>query len=89
MCIKDPGSNKKLLFANIAIGTVIKPARVSPSFNCAVIISNSEKFKTEKAFLNRFEKYDLSHEVLFYEAVSECKFDRIKNILLNAHKRVR
>ena len=87
LSINTPGSNEKLLFANVAMGTVIKPTRVNPSFNCAVIINNSEKFKTSKPFLNRFEKYDLSHEVLFKEALSCCQ-THIKNMLLYAKGKV-
>uniref|UniRef100_A0A1X7UCD1 RING-type domain-containing protein n=1 Tax=Amphimedon queenslandica TaxID=400682 RepID=A0A1X7UCD1_AMPQE len=87
LCINTPGTNEKVLFANVAIGTIIKPTRVSPFFNCAVIINNSDKSKTSKPFLNRFEKYSLSHEVLFQESLSSCQY-HIKNILVYAKNNV-
>lgn len=70
-CVKSTTKeNEKLYYANVTIGPLVKPTRVSPYFNCAMIISNSEVAHTERPFLNRFEKFSLSHKVLLKEALS-------------------
>ena len=74
-----------LFYCNVAIGSIIKPTRVSPCFNCAMVISQSEVPHTERPFLNRFEKFSLSHKVLLKEALSmHCHsirslFDNVTN----------
>ena len=85
-CIKSTINEDELLFySNVAIGPVMKPTRVSPYFNCAMIISQSEVPYTERPFLNRFEKFSLSHKVLLKEALSKHSlgirsfFDSITN----------
>lgn len=87
ICIPNPATGEKLLYANVAIGTVIKPTRVGLSFNCAVILSDSEKSRTKKPFLNRFEKYNLSHRVIFTQILLSLQ-DHIKSIMINAKNKV-
>lgn len=53
-----------------------------------MIISSSEKSRTKKPFLNRFEKYDLSHKALFREALLCCQ-GHIKKMMTYAKDRVR
>ena len=67
-CIKNQSNTS--FYANVAVGPNVRPTRVSPQFNCVMIISSSELPKVEKPFLNRFEKYALSHDVLFREVLS-------------------
>ena len=69
-CIKN--QSRTSFYANVAVGANIRPTRVSPQFNCVMIVSSSELLKMEKPFLNRFEKYTLSHDVLFKEVLSSC-----------------
>ena len=78
-CIKTVSGDK--IYTHIAIGTIIKPTRVDPSFNCVMVLSSSEVKTTPKPFLNRFEKYAISHEVLFNEVLSTCPFN-VKNLLI-------
>ena len=58
-------------YANIAIGAHIKPCRVHPNFECVVVVKLSDlKQKNIPApFLNRFEKYLLSHELILEAAL--------------------
>ena len=51
-------------YANIAIGAHNKPSRVNPEFQCVVVIKKSEVNTTPAPFLNRFEKYLISHQSL-------------------------
>ena len=51
-------------YANIAIGSHSKPCRVDPNFQCVVVMKKSEVMTTPGPFLNRFEKYLISHESL-------------------------
>jgi hypothetical protein len=59
-------------YTNVSIGPLIKPTRVDPHFNCAMILSKSELNKTTKPFLNRFEKFSLSHEILYNDKSKSC-----------------
>eukprot|EP00731_Ephydatia_muelleri_P021734 Em0014g325a len=57
-------------YANIAIGAHSKPCRVHPEFQCVVVVKQSEVENTPTPFLNRFEKYRLSHHALLDAALS-------------------
>ena len=59
-------------YTNIAIGAHNKPSRVNPEFQCVVVIKKSEVNTTPAAFLNRFEKYLISHRSLL-----EITFQRL------------
>ena len=48
-------------FANIAIGAHTKPCCVNPKFQCVIVIKESEVQRTPAPFLNRFEKYSITH----------------------------
>ena len=61
--IDDPKDGPRY-FANIAIGAHLKPSRVDQNFQCIVVIKESEVKNTPAPFLNRFEKYLLSHNNL-------------------------
>ena len=58
--IDDPKHGPRY-YANIAIGSHSKPSRVDPKFQCVVVIKKSEVETTPAPFLNRFEKYLISH----------------------------
>ena len=61
--IDDPDPSKEPRFyANIAIGSHHKPCRVHKDFQCVVIVRKSELPNTPAPFLNRFEKYCISHK---------------------------
>ena len=49
-------------YTNIAIGAHLKPSRIHPNFQCVVVLEASQIDHTPAPFLNRFEKYRISHE---------------------------
>lgn len=51
-------------YANISCGAHSKMSRIHHNFRCIIVIKASEVDKTPSPFLNRFEKFYLSHEVL-------------------------
>lgn len=61
--IDDPTKGPRY-YTNIAIGPYLKPSRVHPKFQCVVIVKKSEVKDTPAPFLNRFEKYLISHQAL-------------------------
>ena len=67
-CIDHP-EHGKLFFTNIAIGPHVKPSKVDPHFQCVVVIKKSEQHCTPAPFLNRFEKYALSHQILLQDVL--------------------
>ena len=69
--IDDPKSkNDPRYYANVAIGANIKPSRININFQCIVVIKASEIDNTPAPFLDRFEKYYISHEILLNAALS-------------------
>ena len=66
--IDDP-VNGAHYYTNIAIGAHLKPSRVHPDFQCVVVIKESEVKDTPSPFLNRFEKYFISHGSLLETAL--------------------
>ena len=56
-------------YASIAIGAHSKPCRVHPDFQCVVVVKQSEVKNTPAPFLNRFEKYRLTHHALLEAAL--------------------
>ena len=68
--IDDPEAGPRY-FTNIAIGAHLKPSRVDQNFQCIVVIKESEIKNTPAPFLNRFEKYYLSHKHLLNLALDK------------------
>ena len=66
--IDDPEHGPRY-YTNIAIGAHLKPSRVHPNFQCVVVVKNSEVEDTPSPFLNRFEKYFISHGNLLETAL--------------------
>ena len=63
--IHDPRSNKCHYYTNIAIGAHSKPCKVDPQFRCIVVVKKEDLPRTPLPFMNRFEKYRLSHDVIY------------------------
>ena len=74
-------------YANIAIGPHIKPCRVHPNFQCIVVVKKSELENIPPPFLNRFEKYYLSHEQVLGAAFSQLP-PCLTKVLQTAQKKV-
>ena len=68
--IDDPDHGPRY-YTNIAIGAHLKPCRVHANFQCVVVVRQSEVNLTPAPFLNRFEKYCISHAMLLATAMSQ------------------
>ena len=84
--IDVPGERSRY-YTNIAIGAHTKPSRVDPNFQCVVVIKKSEVENTPPPFLNRFEKYCITHHSLLEVALSYLS-PYIRIIVESAMKRV-
>lgn len=69
--IDDPKTKERHFYANIAIGAHSKPCRVDPNFRCVVVVKEDDLEATPAPFLNRFEKYRLSHETIYDQVLCE------------------
>ena len=67
--IDDPQQGPRY-YTNIAIGAHLRPCRVHPNFQCVVVVKKSEVKDTPAPFLNRFEKYCISHTTLLETALA-------------------
>ena len=76
--IEEPNETK--FYANIAIGSNLKQCQVHEDFQCIVVIKMSDLSTTPGPFLNRFEKYSLSHKD-FLEARLTDFPPKLKSIL--------
>lgn len=68
--ISDPIKGTRY-YTNIAIGAHSKPCRVHPSFQCVVVVKKSEVLHMPPPFLNRFEKFCLSHHSILDAALQQ------------------
>ncbi len=68
-CIEDSDKNKKY-YTRIAIGSRFSNCFVNPSFQCVVILKKSALPDTPAPFLNRFEKFDFSHQSFLDELLT-------------------
>ena len=84
--IDDPNSGPRL-YANIAIGAHLKPCRVHLNFQCIVAIKKSELDQTPVPFLNRFEKYYITHRSI-YESLLKSLPPGFKLVVETAHRKV-
>ena len=78
---------ERLFYTNVAMGARIKPSRVDPAFQCIVVIKQSEVANTPAPFLNRFEKYTLSHQIMLEDLLQGYP-SRLRNLLGNAMGKV-
>lgn len=83
----DDSKTGPRFYANIAIGAHHKPCRVHPSFQCVVVVKQSEIDKIPHPFLNRFEKYALTHKILL-KAVLSYQPLYLRSVLLKAKEKV-
>ena len=79
---------EKLFFTDVAIGDHIKRCRVDPNFQCIVVIKQSEVANTPAPFLNRFEKYTLTHEIMLDDLLQSYP-SHLRSLLENALDKVR
>lgn len=86
--INDPKTNKCHYYTNIAIGAHSKPCKVHPQFRCIVVVREEDLSRTPLPFLNRFEKYRISHEVI-YEKVLDSKPSNVQCIINAVYKKVK
>ena len=68
--IDDPDRGPRY-YTNISIGAHMKPCRVDDDFQCVVVVKQSEVKLTPAPFLNRFEKYYISHAMLLSIAMDQ------------------
>ena len=54
-------AGKTQYYTNVSIGAHLKPSKVDLKFQCIVVVKESEIENTPAPFLNRFEKYFISH----------------------------
>ncbi len=67
--IHDPKDGPRY-YTNVAIGAHLKPSRVHPNFQCVVVVKKSAIANTPAPFLNRFEKYHITHKTLLDTTLS-------------------
>ena len=71
-------------YANVAHH---KPCRIHPAFQCIVVVKQSQIDDIPHAFLNRFEKYSLTHRTLL-DAVLSKKPAYLKSVIQRAYEKV-
>ena len=74
-------------YTNVAIGAHSKLCRVNPKFQCIVVIKKSEVEDTPPPFLNRFEKYYLTHQSLLKTVLGKMPCN-LRILLKVAQKKV-
>ena len=85
--INDPKSNRCHYYTNIAIGAHSKPCKVDPHFRCIVVVKEEDLSRTPLPFLNRFEKYRISHDVIYKKVLDSSP--KPAHLLIDAvYKRV-
>jgi hypothetical protein len=84
--IEDPEKGTRF-YANIAIGSNLKQCQVHRDFQCIVVIKRSELRTTPGPFLNRFEKYSLSHKDFLDARMSEIP-QNLRNVLIAVKSKV-
>ena len=85
-CIEDPERGPRY-FTNVAIGPHTKPCLVHPNFQCVVVIKQSEVNKMPPPFLNRFEKYLISHSNLLETRLQPLP-PLLRMVLRTTHEKV-
>ena len=84
--IDDPQQGPRY-YTNIAIGAHLRPCRVHPNFQCVVVVKKSEVKDTPAPFLNRFEKYCITHSTLLDTALTPLP-PCLKRVVLAAKEKV-
>ena len=68
--IDDPNDGPRY-YTNVAIGAHLRPCRVHPNFQCVIVLKKSEIENTPSPFLNRFEKYLITHQTILETALDK------------------
>lgn len=84
--IDDPKTGPRY-YSNISIGAHYKPCRVHSAFQCIVVVRQSEIKNIPPPFLNRFEKYSLTHKTLL-EAVMNTLPSYLRAVIQRAYDKV-
>ena len=71
--IDDHEKNMRNYYARIASGTKSANCLVSPSFQCIVLVKQSEVHSIPAPFMNRFEKYPLSYSSFLKHVLEKKK----------------
>ena len=82
-CIEDSSGDKRY-YANLMIGSHIKPSLIHPHFQCVIVLKDSDLPHTPAVFLSQFEKYSLSHQQLLNDLLNN--FPSTLRRLINAAK---
>ena len=85
--IDDPEDGPRY-FANIAIGAHSKLSRVHQDFQCIVVVKETEIPSTPAPFLNRFEKYSISHRNLLELVLNDLP-PCLRVVVDSVHEKVR
>ena len=85
--IDNPKEGMKL-FTNVSFGAHTKPCRIDSKFQCIVVVKKSELKSTPQPFLNRFEKFFFSYNIL-YCSICETKPKNLKRMVEIVFKKVR
>ena len=82
-CIEDSSGDKRY-YANLVIGSHIKPSLIHPRFQCVIVLKDSDLPHTPAVFLSQFEKYSLSHQQLLKDLLNN--YPSTLRRLINAAK---
>ena len=74
-------------YTNVSIGRQTKPLLVHPDFQCVVVLKQSMLKDTPAPFLNRFEKYFLSHKILYHSQLQKFS-NGIQQVITSAKEKV-
>lgn len=58
-------------YTNVASGAHIKPCRVHQNFQCLILLKEADVPDTPSPFLNRFEKFRITHEGILAAALDQ------------------
>ena len=84
--INEPNGDRRF-YANIAIGSHNLPCKVHEEFRCVVVIKSSEAQQMPAPFLNRFEKYFISHKSI-YADIQNILPPRVQEFIKSAMNKV-
>ncbi len=67
----DDSMGTTQFYTNVASGAHIKPCRVHEGFQCLVLLKETEIPDTPSPFLNRFEKFRITHNSILAAALNK------------------
>ena len=79
--------NENRYYANISCGAHSKLSCIHPDFRCTVILRESDLKHTPGPFLNRFEKYYISYDVLLDHSLQNLP-GTLRNIMKAVESKV-